>query len=482
MNNIAQYYAVLSIDSAASPETVKKAYRNLAKIWHPDRYVHDPRLKAQAEIEIKKINQAYTAIKSYWELEHNTLEQIDGDAQSRLSIKKNTPDFYYCQGVDYAARQNYNDALISFAQAIKLNANYIEAYQYRGFILSKLGYEYRAAMEFEKANQIKANNKTRPSSSNTSKPQTNASHQKSVETQVMKCRKSILAANRPITSVVISSDNQVFASVNNDQEIKLWEINTGQRIATFQGHTDIVKSLVIDSRGTTLISGSKDTTIRFWDLKTKKIIKTFGGYFNGYSEAVLALALSPDNKSLLSYSADNTIKTWDINRAKVNQSISFSADLTCLEISPNCQLFCTGSLEPQLRIRQIKNGQVIRSIDNNSGVLCMAFSPDSNVLATGGFDRLIRLWDINTGKIVHTLAGHLDRISSLAFSHNGKSLVSGGWDQTIKVWQLKTGEEISSIKAHYGKIQTMAIASNHQTLVSGGDDGKIEIWRCFFNS
>ena len=482
MNDIAQYYAVLSIDSAASPETVKKAYRNLAKIWHPDRYVHDSRLKAQAEIEIKKINQAYTAIKSYWELEHNTLKQIPGDSQSQVSIKKNTPDFYYCQGVDYAAQQNYNDALISFAQAIRLDANYIEAYQYRGFILSKLGYEYRAAAEFEMANQIKAKNKTRPSSPNTSKPQANASHQKIVKTQVMKCYKSILVANQPITSVAISSDNKTFASIDNDREIKLWEINTGQKIATLRGHTDLIKSLFIDSRGTTLISGSKDKTIRFWDLKTKKIIKTFGGYFDGHSEAVLALALSPDNKTLLSYGADNTIKTWDINRAKVNQSISLSANLTCLQISPNCQLFCAGSSELQLRIRQIENGQVIRSINNNSGVLCMAFSPDSNILATGGIDRLIRLWDINTGKIVHTLAGHSDRISSLAFSFNGKTLVSGGWNQTIKVWQLKTGEEISSIKAHSSKIQTLAIASNHQTLVSGGDDGKIEIWRCFFNS
>ena len=405
MNNIAQYYAVLSIDSAASPETVKQAYRNLAKIWHPDKYVHDSRLKAQAEIEIKKINQAYTAIKSYWELEHNTLKQIDGDSQSQVSIKKNTPE-------------------------------------------------------------------------------ANASHQKIVKTQVMKCCKSILAANRPITSVAISSDNQVFASIDNDREIKLWEINTGQKIATLRGHTDLIKSLVMDSRGTTLISGSKDTTIRFWDLKTKKNIKTLGRYFSGHSETVKALALSSDNKTLLSCGADNLIKIWDLNRAKVTQSISFYAyaDLVCLNISPNNQLFCASNSEPQLRIRKIENGQIVRSINNNCGVLCMAFSPDSNILATGGFDRLIRLWDINTGKIVHTLAGHLDRISSLAFSHSGKSLVSGGWDQTIKVWQLKTGEEISSIKAHYGKIQTMAIASNHQTLVSGGDDGKIGIWRCFFDS
>jgi WD40 repeat protein len=481
MNNIAQYYAVLSIDSAASSETVKQAYRNLAKIWHPDRYVHDPRLKAQAEIEIKKINQAYAAIKSYLELEHNTVEKIHGDSQSQVSTRKNPPDFYYYQGVDYVEKQNYNDALISFAQAIKLNADYVEAYQYRGFILSKLGYEHRAKTEFEKANQIKAKNKTASSSPSTYKPQTNpSSPQKTVKTQVIKCCQSILAANQAITSVVISSNNQMFASINNDREIKLWQINTGQRIGTLLGHTDIVKSLVIDSRGTTLISGSKDKTIRFWDLKTKKIIKTFGGYFNGHSGAVLALALSPDNKTLLSYGADNTIKTWDINRAETNHSISCSGDLTCLEISPNFQLFCTGSLESQLRIRQIENGQVVCSINNNSGVFCMAFSPDSKMLATGGFDRLIRLWDIKTGKIVHTLAGHSDRLSSLTFSLNGKTLFSGGWDQTIKAWQLETGEEISSIKVQSGKIQTMAIASNHQTLVSGSDDGQIGIWRCFF--
>jgi WD40 repeat protein len=480
MNKIAQYYTVLNVDSAASPEIVKQAYRNLAKVWHPDRYVHDPRLKAQAEIEIKKINQAYAVIKSYLELDHNTVEKINSDSQSQVSTRKNSPDFYYYQGVDYVEKQNYNDALISFAQAIKLNADYLEAYQYRGFILSKLGYEHRAKTEFDKANQIKAKNKTSPCSGNTYNPKTNASSQKSVKTQVIKSCQSILAANQAITSVVISSDNEVFASINNDREIKLWEINTGKRIGTFRGHTDIVKCIFIDRRGRTLISGSKDKTIRFWDLKTQKIIKTFGGYLNGHSAAILSLALSPDNKTLLSYGADNTIKIWDINRAEINQSISISADLTCLNISPNCRFFCPGSLDPHLRIRQIENGQVIRSINNNSGVFCMAFSPDSNMLATGGFDRVIRIWDINTGKILHTLAGHSDRLSNLTFSLNGKTLFSSSWDQTIKAWQLETGEEISSINADSSKIQTMAIASNHQTLVSGSDDGRIGILRCFF--
>jgi WD40 repeat protein len=473
MNNIAQYYAVLSVDFAASPEIVKQAYRNLAKLWHPDRYVHDPRLKAQAEIEIKKINQAYEAIKSHLEFKHETSEEIDSHSQSKVSTKKSTPDFYYRQGVNYAEQQNYDDALISFAQAIKLDAEYIEAYQYRGFILSKLGYEYRAAAEFNRANQIKAKHKTGSSPANTS-------YQRSVKTQVIKSCQSFLAANQAITSVVISSDNQIFASINSDREIRLWKINTGQKIGTLRGHTNIVKCIYIDSKGKTLISGSKDKTIRFWDLKTQKIIKTFGGYFSGHSGDILALALSPDNKTLLSYGADNTIKTWDINRGEINQSIDVSDDLSCLSISPNCRLFCSGSLDPQLRIRQIENGQVIRSINNAAGVFCLAFSLDSNMLATGGLDRVIRIWDISTGKILHTLAGHSDRLSSLTFSLDGKILFSSSWDQTIKAWQLKTGEEISSIKANSSKIQTIAIASNHQTLVSGGDDGKIGIWRCFF--
>jgi WD40 repeat protein len=445
MNNITQYYEVLGVDFAASPEIVKQAYRNLAKVWHPDRSVHDPQLKDRAEIEFKKINQAYEAIKSYLELKGKVLEKTDSHSQSQVSTKKSTPDFYYCQGVNYAKQQNYEDALISFAQAIKLDADHIESYQYRGFILSELGYEYRAAADFKKADQIKAKN-------NTSSSSANASSQKCVRTQVIKSCLSILAEKQGITSIVISSDNQMFASINNDREIKLWRINTGQKIATLKGHNDVVKCLFIDSRGKTLISGSKDKTIRFWDLKTQKIIKTFGGYFSGHSGAILALALSPDNKTLLSYGADNTIKNWDINRGEINQSIDVSPNFTCLNISPNCRLFCSGSLDPQLRIRQIENGQVIRSINNGSGVFCLVFSPDSNMLATGGLDRVIRIWDINTGKILHTLAGHSDRLSSLIFSLDGKTLFSSSWDQRINAWQLKTGKKISSIKSHSSKI------------------------------
>mgnify|MGYP001800940651 CR=1 FL=1 len=290
MNNINQYYEILSIDSSASLETVKEAYRALAKIWHPDRCINNPKLKVQAEIEIKKINQAYAAIKSYLELRHNLPDKISVNNQSQVTINKNTPGFYYLQGVNYAEQKNYKDALDSFAQALKLDSDYVEAYQYRGFVLAKLGYEYRATVEFDKASKIK------------NKVQNHADSKKRKKTQVIKCYKSNSGLDKPITSIVISSDNKTFANICKDNKIQLWNINTGKNIAILKRNSDIINSIVINNRGTILVSASRDKKIRFWDLKTQKIIKTFGGYFSNSEEAV-TLFLSPDNKTLLTYNA-----------------------------------------------------------------------------------------------------------------------------------------------------------------------------------
>lgn len=493
MKDIAQYYAILGIKHTASPEATKKAYRNLAKIWHPDRYLNNPILKEKAEIEIKKINQAYAVIKTY-QAEHsnqinlkNVTPRTNYKSSSKIAKTQNSPEFYYQQGVEYAEAKNFEDALTSFTQAIKLNADYLEAYQYRGFILSKLGYEYRADAEFKKAHHIKLKNRSKYTSTSKYKSPTYTHQQYSskatnnIQTskhhRQLQCWRTIRAANQAIRCVAIGKNSPAFASANNDTEIKLWQLNNGQRISTLRGHTDVVTCLTMSNSGQTLISGSQDKTIRFWDLKAKKIIRTLGGYFNGHLNPIVALAISPDNQTLLSCSADKSLKIWDVNRGRETHNISFSAAMTCIAFSPDGQIFCSGGLEPQLRIRQIKNGQVIRSIHNDGGVLSLAFSPDGNLLATGGFNRCIKLWDITTGTEIYTLQGHSDRVSAVNFSSDGKVLISGSWDKTIKLWNLAAGKEIASVTEHTNKIHTMAIASDNQTLISGSADQTIKLWR-----
>ena len=54
-------YSVLGVSQNASDEEIKKAYRDLARKYHPDNY-HDNPLSELAQEKMKEINEAYEAI------------------------------------------------------------------------------------------------------------------------------------------------------------------------------------------------------------------------------------------------------------------------------------------------------------------------------------------------------------------------------------------------------------------------------------
>jgi hypothetical protein len=59
---IAHSFKVLELKPAASLDEIKKAYRDLVKVWHPDRFDHDPALQQKAQEKLKEINAAYDAL------------------------------------------------------------------------------------------------------------------------------------------------------------------------------------------------------------------------------------------------------------------------------------------------------------------------------------------------------------------------------------------------------------------------------------
>ncbi len=52
-------YQVLEIDQSTPYAEIKKAYRDLVKIWHPDRFSHDVRLQEKCQKRTQNLNEAF---------------------------------------------------------------------------------------------------------------------------------------------------------------------------------------------------------------------------------------------------------------------------------------------------------------------------------------------------------------------------------------------------------------------------------------
>jgi hypothetical protein len=59
-NDVSDLYRILGVQPGVSPREIKRA-----KVWHPDRFTHDPHLQARAQEQLKLINEAYQKLCSY---------------------------------------------------------------------------------------------------------------------------------------------------------------------------------------------------------------------------------------------------------------------------------------------------------------------------------------------------------------------------------------------------------------------------------
>jgi len=80
MNEMHKYYKILEIQTDASMDEIKQAYRDLVKVWHPDRFSHDLRLREKAQEKLKTINIAYRKVLDYRERSSPDQEKVRADS------------------------------------------------------------------------------------------------------------------------------------------------------------------------------------------------------------------------------------------------------------------------------------------------------------------------------------------------------------------------------------------------------------------
>lgn len=459
MNNLERYYQILGLEPGASLGEIKQAYRDLAFVWHPDRFPDTPHLKQRAEAEIKKINEAYQHLKTFQPIYPNQTSSWTGTGI--YSTYWFDADTFYNQGMENARRGRYKQAIEDFTQAIRLNPNHIKAYKYRGLACAKLGYENRAAADANKAAQLE-----RKQRKTTSTPPS--------QPTAWKFLRTLTGHTNWVFSIAISPDGQTLVSGSADKTIKIWHLPTGTLLNTLIGHSEWVRSVAISPDGQMIVSGSDDHSIKIWHLATGKLLHTL----TGQSAAVWSISISPDGSKIVSSGQDKRIEIWNLKTGeRLPSCIGCSNSVYSVAISPDGQTLASGSCDKTIEIWHLGMDRLLHVLKGHSSwVNSVAFSPDGQTLASASYDKTIKLWRLGASKPLNTLTWHHSHVGFVVFGANGH-LASRG-DNTIKLWQPSSGKLVSSLNGHADWVNSVAFSRQGNILASCSRDMTIRVWQC----
>lgn len=91
-DKIQRAFQLLEVPESSKPEAVKQAYREMVKVWHPDRFGDDGRLQLKAQEKLKAINLAYAVLEEFFsELKQEASGQRESTEPSDISSAKQSP-------------------------------------------------------------------------------------------------------------------------------------------------------------------------------------------------------------------------------------------------------------------------------------------------------------------------------------------------------------------------------------------------------
>jgi hypothetical protein len=125
----------------------------------------------------------------------------------------------------------------------------------------------------------------------------------------------------------------------NDFVVRLWDVESGQEMKRFQGHTDTVRCVAFSSDGRRALSGSWDKTVRLWDVETGSELQRF----EGHTDRIISAVFAPGGTEVLSGGMDKTIRRWDVLSGKELNRFEDPVPVHFLAYSPDGRHILVGN-------------------------------------------------------------------------------------------------------------------------------------------
>lgn len=191
-----------------------------------------------------------------------------------------------------------------------------------------------------------------------------------------------------------------FATASHDWKIAIWDVaTTAAPVQVLDAHDNAAQALayINGPKGPLLATGGADKLVRLWNLDTLDRVRTY----RGHKDFVTAIAFSPDGREISAAGLDGTIRIWSsASNRLIRRLYGHRGRVGSLAYTPNGALIVSGGADGQLRIWDKERGRTLRTITGQPGGLnAVGISPEGERIATAGDDGIIRIWQNPATKI-----------------------------------------------------------------------------------
>jgi len=192
----------------------------------------------------------------------------------------------------------------------------------------------------------------------------------------------LLVSEDEMFDVAFSPDGRRLAACGADGSIAIFSRDETEnwRPLIIEDHADWVNAIAWSPDGTMLVSASRDKTSKVFDVQTGKLLITFNAHTQNVSDAVF----TADGKRVASVGDDKKARIWAIADAKQERDIKAArSEIAGLGNYGKNQII-TFSADNLIRVHDLGDGKIIKTVDLPAQwISSLTVSPDQQTVYIG---------------------------------------------------------------------------------------------------